>query len=114
MKKKWIICVLAVYLAVSALCFWKLGSFNPLRSGFGLLRVMPSDDAVVQIASLPDRVYLVSPEDGYETFKPWLAVEGWELLEREQMGSQFTLERGSEGMYISWSANGYFHRWGWG
>ena len=34
MKKKWIICILAVYLAVSALCFWKLGRFNPLRTGF--------------------------------------------------------------------------------
>ena len=114
MKKKWIICIIAVYLAVSALCFWKLGSFNPLRSGFGLLRVMTAEDAVVQIASLPDEVYLVSPEEGYEVFKTWLAGEGWELLECEQMGSQFTVERGSERMYVYWSANGYFHRWVWG
>ena len=114
MKKKWIIGIIAVYLAVSALCFWKLGSFNPLRSGFGLLRVMISDDAVVQIADLPDKVYLVSPEKGYEVFKTWLAGEGWELLEYEQMGSQFTVERDSERMYIYWSANGYFHRWVWG
>ena len=114
MKKKWIICIIAVYLAVSALCFWKLGSFNPLRSGFGLLRIMTSDDAVVQIASLPDEVYLVSPEEGYEVFKTWLAGEGWELLECEQMGSQFTVEQGSERMYVYWSANGFFHRWVWG
>ncbi len=114
MKKKWIICIIAVYLAVSALCFWKLGSFNPLRSGFGLLRVMTAEDAVVQIASLPDKVYLVSPEEGYDVFKAWLAGEGWELLECEQMGSQFTVERGSERMYVYWSANGYFHRWVWG
>ena len=42
---------------------------------------MTAEDAVVQIASLPDEVYLVSPEEGYEVFKTWLAGEGWELLE---------------------------------
>ena len=114
MKKKWIICVLAVYLAVSALCFWKLDSFNPLRAGFGLLRVMTSDDAVVQIAGVPDRVYLVSPDNGYAVFQQWLETEGYALLECEQMGSQCTVERRGIREAVYWSANGFYHKWVWG
>lgn len=114
MKKKWIIAAAAVFLALSCLCFLKLESFNLLRTGYGLLRVMTSDDAVVQIADVPDRVYLVSPDDGYQVFKAWLEQEGYELLECEQMGSQIPVERDGVREALYWSANGYFHKWVWG
>ena len=114
MKKKWIIAAAAVFLALSCLCFLRLESFNLLRTGYGLLRVMTSDDAVVQIADVPDRVYLVSPDDGYQVFKAWLEQEGYELLECEQMGSQIPVERDGVREALYWSSNGYFHKWVWG
>lgn len=114
MKKKWIIAAAAVFLVLSGLCFLRLESFNLLRTGYGLLRVMTSDDAVVQIASIPDRVYLVSPDDGYQVFKAWLEQEGYELLECEQMGSQIPVERDGVREALYWSSNGYFHKWVWG
>ena len=97
MKKKWIIAAAAVFLALSCLCFLKLESFNLLRTGYGLLRVMTSDDAVVQIADVPDRVYLVSPDDGYQVFKAWLEQEGYELLECEQTRASSRVETGVSG-----------------
>ena len=112
--RKLIVVSLAIFLVLSMLCFMKLGSFNLLRTGFGLARVTLSKDAVVQIASIPDKVYLVSPDDGYAVFKSWLEGEGYELLECEQMGSQFTVERDGVRETVYWSANGYYHKWVWG
>lgn len=114
MKKKWIIAAAAVFLALSGLCFLRLESFNLLRTGYGLLRVMTSDDAVVQIADVPDRVYLVSPDDGYQVFKAWLEQEGYELLECEQMGSQIPVERDGVREALYWSSNSFYHKWVWG
>lgn len=112
--RKLIVLCLVIFLALSGLCFAHFGSFNLLRTGFGLITVALSDDAVVQIADIPDKIYLVSPDDGYAVFQSWLEQHGYALLECEQMGSQCRVERGGIRENVYWSANGFYHKWTWG
>lgn len=104
----------AVYLTLSILCYAQLGSFNLLRAGVGLCRVLVQEETVVQIADYPHRVCLVSGGDAFEAFEAYLNAEGYELLVCEQMGSQFPVERDGVREYVYWSANGFFQKWVWG
>ncbi len=97
----------AIILLLSLLCYVELGTFNFVRAGLELNKLVYGDAAVVQIS---DNVWLSKDQESYEAH---LQSEGWELLTCEQMGSRISVEREHARRYVNWSVNGYYHKWVW-
>jgi hypothetical protein len=112
MKKYIVSGVLAatLWLLVSILSFLTLDTFNFVRAGLGLYKLIYGDTAVCQIGEWPTQVWLSADFDSFEAH---LNAEGWELLTCEQMGAIIPVARGGERDYVGWSVNDYYHKWTW-
>ena len=108
------LCLVVIWVIASVLCYAELGSFNFIRAGIGLIQVMTGTEEIVQVASFPEKCYLVVPEGGYDLFVIHLSQQGYELLADEQAGSQFPVEKDGIREFVFWSSNRYFQKWQWG
>ncbi|MEG0570586.1 MAG: hypothetical protein RR497_02965 [Oscillospiraceae bacterium] len=106
--------VLIAILTITASLFSmaKFKTANFVASGLGVIRVMASDTKYVQIQSNP-RIIIAKPDNAMKLFLETIESEGYTLLEDEQMGSMYTIEKDGIKESVSFSVNSYFSKWIW-
>lgn len=116
-RRRWtiiaVVALLFVILFSSFLSYVQFGVVNPIRSGIGVLQILATDKAYVEIGSQP-KVVLAQPEGApWEFFLSVMEQEGYTYLEEEQMGAMCVFEKDGRKEHVMFRVNGYYAQWTW-
>ena len=108
-----VVAMLFVFLFSSFFSYVQFGVVNPVRSGVGVLQILVTDKAYVEINNQP-KVVLAQPEDNpWDFFLSVMKQDGYIYLEEERMGSMCVFEKDGNKEYIMFHVNGYYAQWTW-
>ncbi len=108
-----VVAMLFILLLSSFLSYVQFGVANPIRSGIGVLQILATDKAYVEISSQP-RVVLAQPEEyPWDLFLSVMEQEGYTYLEEERMGAMCVFEKDGNKEQVIFRVNGYYAQWTW-
>ncbi|MBQ7410536.1 MAG: hypothetical protein IJW20_04045 [Clostridia bacterium] len=118
MKKKIIITVILVlFLLIIGVIvsFNKISSFNPTISGYGILKILFTDEEYIVIQSNPYKVIVAKPNQGEKTANDLLDEYMYKrgFYKEDRMGSMISYGNETTIETIHFSVNAYYSVWEW-
>lgn len=112
-KKFFLIIVIIAIMITIGSCFISYAKFSTInlpKVSISVMRLVCGESDCIEINSSP-KVILAKPSQ--EFFESFLANEGYSIVEKEQLGGIYTIEK--DGIYeqVAFSINRYYSRWQW-
>lgn len=110
MKKILIIICITIILCtlISSVYF---GTFNFIKSGIGVIRVVFTDTEIIKIKESPE-IYLAKADNSpYDLLLNFMESQGYVESESERQVSTIVFKKNDEVKLVSFSVNKYFSKW---
>ena len=105
--------VVALLGILAFLCHIRFSTYNFPKVTYALVAVCMGDKDYIVAQDTPQRVVIASPKQPEQTFRKYLKKHGYEVRERERMGSRWTVMKDGRKETVSFQANAYFAKWVW-
>ena len=104
--------IIAIIFIISGcfISYAKFGNANFPKTFISLIRIVCNEDDYIKVKSTP-KVIVAKPSQAL--FENFLANEGYRILEDDQLGSVYTVEKQGVQEQISFSINRYYSKWIW-
>lgn len=105
-----IIFVVIIMILLIATSFIKFNTFNFIKSGYGLTKIILNREEIVIVKSNP-KIYISKPNHSMVLLKDMMRDNGFDYLPDERNSSTLAFHNGSEKIYVEFSLNKYYGLW---